>query len=234
MNPADRMKRSHMPVVGVLGAVASGKSTVARLMAEEGGELVDADEIGHEVLQLPETERRLREEFGDEVLAPNGTVSREALGRLVFGCRERLEKLNAIVHPHILDIIERRIRHASEAGEAAFVVLDAALLMEKGLHERWCEALVFVDAEESARLERALGHRGWNADELLRRDAAQMPLDAKKRHADFVIDNSGTQKQLEETVHGLMVQIWEKLSLSVHQGRRAPASPGGSTRCGEL
>jgi len=212
------MERDRLPVIGVLGAVASGKSTVARLMAEAGGRLVDADRIGHEVLEMPEVKRKLRRQFGDEVFEPMGTVSREALGRLVFGKGGRLEELNAIVHPVILDIMERRIREASEAGEAQFVVLDAALLMEKNLHESWCDALVFVDAEEGERLERARQQRGWSAEQLSQRDAAQGPLETKRRLADFVVDNGGTRKQLEDRVRALMGQIRTKFSLSIRNG----------------
>ena len=207
-----------LPVIGVMGAVASGKSTVARLMAEDGGQLVDADRIGHEVLEMPEIKRQLRREFGDEVFDSAGTLGRKALGRLVFGKAGRLAELNAIVHPVILDIMERRIRAASEAGQAQFVVLDAALLMEKNLHEAWCDALVFVDAEENERLERARQSRGWDAQQLSQRDAAQSPLETKKRLADFVIDNSGTRRQLEDRVRALMGQIRTRFSLSTRHG----------------
>lgn len=226
------MEPDRLPVIGVLGAVASGKSTVARLMAEAGGELVDADTIGHEVLELPQVKRRLREQFGDEVFEPTGTVSREAMGRLVFGSGERLQELNAIVHPLILDTIEHRMRQASEAGQTAFVVLDAALLMEKDLHERWCDVLVFVEAEESERLERAREERGWSAEQLSQRDAAQMSQETKKRRADFVVENGGTQEQLEDRVRALMGQIRTKLSLSAQHGRKTPGSPGGGIRSG--
>ena len=204
-----------LPVIGVIGAVASGKSTVARLMAEDGGRLVDADRIGHEVLEMPEIKRQLRGEFGDEVFDSTGTLSREALGRLVFGKGGRLAELNAIVHPVILDIMDRRIR---EAGEAQFVVLDAALLIEKNLHEAWCDALVFVHAEENERLERARQSRGWDAQQLSQRDAAQSPPETKRRLADFVIDNSDTRRQLEDRVRALMGQIRTRFSLSTRHG----------------
>jgi dephospho-CoA kinase len=183
-------------------------------MAEDGGRLVDADRIGHEVLEMPEIKRGLRRAFGDEVFAAMGTVSREALGRAVFGREERLKELNAIVHPVILDIMEHRIREASEAGEAQFVVLDAALLMEKDLHKAWCDTLVFVDAEEGDRQERARRQRGWDARQLSQRDAAQDPPEAKRQIADFVIDNSGTRRQLEDGVRALMGQIRTKFSLA--------------------
>jgi len=230
MTRMDPARRDRLPVIGVLGAVASGKSTVARLLAEEVGELVDADVIGHEVLELPEVKKRVRERFGDEVLTRTGSVDREALGRLVFASPERLQELNAIVHPLIIDIIEQGMRDAAKDREAAFVVLDAALLMEKGLDERWCDVLVFVEAEEAARLDRARRERAWSAEQVRVRDAAQIPVEDKKRNADFVVGNNGTRKQLEESVRALMRQISTKLSLLAEQGRGTVCSPAREAR----
>lgn len=207
------MALDSMPVIGVLGGVASGKSTAGRLMAQHGGALIDADRIGHEVLELPEVKRKLQDEFGDEVLTPEGTVNRDILGRLVFGWPKRLPDLNAIVHPLILDVIERRIRKLAQTGDAGFVVLDAALLLETGLQERWCDALVFVDAPESVRVERAHRERGWSPEQLSQRDAVLIPLEAKEELAGFVIHNSGTVEQLEQAVRAVMVEVGKQLSL---------------------
>ena len=114
--------------------------------------------------------------------------------------------------------MERRIRGASEEGEGQFVVLDAALLMETNLHKAWCDALVFVDAKDSDRLERARQRRGWDAEQLSQRDAAQSPLEAKRPLADFVICNSGTLRELEDRVRALMRQIRTEFSLSTRHG----------------
>ena len=195
-------------VVGLLGAVASGKSTVARLLAQEGFELIDADRIGHEVLDRPEIRRALRDAFGGAVFTGEGAVDRKALGAVVFNCETDLERLNAIAHPAIMEEIDRRI---AEAG-ARPVVLDAALLMEKGLHQQYCDVLLFVDAPDSARRERATARHGWDAVKLSRRDAAQMPPEAKKEAADLVIDNAGPEDRLKEEVHVLTDRIREILS----------------------
>ena len=199
------------PVIGVLGVVASGKSAVARLMADGGGALIDADAIGHEVLGLPEVKQKLRAAFGEEIFTPEGGVSRERLGRHVFERRERLEKLNAIVHPVILEMIERQIRQRTAEG-AAMLVLDAPLLMETGLHERYCDALVFVEADRAVRQARARASRGWNAEELAQREAAQIPSGRKMQQADFVIDNNGSPAELGKAVRALMQRIKNRLS----------------------
>lgn len=195
-------------VVGLLGAVASGKSTVARLLAQEGFELIDADTIGHEVLDRPEIRRALRDRFGDEVFTGQGAVDRKALGAIVFNCDTDLEELNAIVHPAIMEEVDRRI---AEAG-ARPVVLDAALLMEKGLQRKYCDVLLFVDAPDSARRERAAARHGWNATQLSQRDAVQIPPEVKKEAADLVIDNAGGEDRLKEAVHVLTDRIREILS----------------------
>jgi len=198
-------------VVGLLGAVCSGKSTVARLLAEMGFRRIDADEIGHRVLERKDVGERLREAFGEEIFCADGTVDRARLARSVFGSKASLSKLNAIVHPPILEVIERAITRLKQEGEAAGVVLDAPLLMETGLHHR-CDVLVFVDAPEEVRLERARRHRGWSPEELRSREAAQIPPERKRQQADFVIQNSGTEQDLREAVMGLVDRIRTKPS----------------------
>ncbi len=204
--PPER-KGNVAPVVGVLGAVCSGKSTVARLMAEQGFELVDADRIGHEVLEQPQVKKQLRDSFGDHMFNADGTLNRDELGRCVFRCASCLERLNSIVHPLILDEIARKIRRVRRGAAARPIVLDAALLMEKNLNEQYCDLLVFVDAPEEARKARARCQRGWSAAELSRRHAAQMAPELKRRQADLVIDNSGAERELRAAVSVLVSRI---------------------------
>jgi len=196
-------------VVGLLGAVAAGKSTVARIMVEAGAQLVDADVIAHEVLARPEVKRSLERSFGRGVFTPEGRVDRAKLARVVFGPdaegREQRERLNAIVHPPVLEEIAKQVREA-RGREVALVVLDAPLLMEKGL-ERHCDMLVFVEASEALRAERAQKERDWAGAEVSRRDAAQIPAPAKKQKADLVIQNAGTKEELRTAVRSLVQQI---------------------------
>ncbi len=194
--------RQRPRVIGLLGPVAAGKSTVARLMAEGGAELVDADQIAHEVLQRAPVREQIRQEFGEEVFQANGTISRQRLGRFVFEDAERRRRLNRIVHPPILAEIDRRMRES----QADLLVLDAPLLLEVGLANR-CEVLVFVDAEQGQRRRRALKSRGWKGQELALRDAAQVPGEQKKARAEFVLDNNGTLENLAHQVRLLLGRL---------------------------
>jgi dephospho-CoA kinase len=218
-----------VPVVGLVGTVCSGKSTVARMMAEDGLEVVDADKIGHEVLEHPEVKIELRRTFGDDVFGPDGAVDRARLGRLVFGCQARLDRLNEIVHRPMLEEIDRRVRRAAERAGGRPVVLDMALLIEKGLHEKYCDLLVFVDAPVAVRQARAQRTRGWSAEELVQRDAAQMAAELKRQQAGFVIVNSDTVEELHNAVRVLMDQIRQRLSISPGQAAR-PNRAGPSQR----
>jgi len=214
------VKRGNICVVGMLGAVASGKSTVARLLAQcarargRDATVIEGDSIGHEVLLLPEVRQRLRREFGEEICGPDGAVARDRLAQMVFGAPERLKTLNAIVHPVIIDTIDQRIHSAARAakGEGAVVVLDAPLLIETGLDQRYCDRMVFVDASGQARAGRVESQRGWDAAELARRDAAQVPSEAKRQLADFVIDNDGEESDLRGPVEEVMDQMIAALS----------------------
>jgi dephospho-CoA kinase len=207
VNNPESSEETHPPIVGILGGICSGKTTVAKMLAERGFDLIDADRIGHEVLDRPEIKRRLREEFGREIFDADGRVERPKLARLVFGNCEATESLNSIVHPPILQEIDRRIRSADGP-----VVLDAALLVEKGLHEKCCDLLVFVHAPRQERLRRARQERNWDAPELQRREDKQISPTEKRRHADFVIDNGGTQTELERRIDQLTESIRETLA----------------------
>jgi dephospho-CoA kinase len=198
-------------VVGIIGAVASGKSAVARLMQQEGAVLIDADAIAHDVLERPDIKQKLKREFGMAVFAPDGSVDRKRLGSMVFDepeAQKLRERLNAIVHPPILKEIDDRLSRAREklAKDGGVVALDAPLLIETGLDAQ-CDALVYVDVPDEVRRDRAMSKRGWNAKELARRDAAQTDAAVKRTKAHFVVQNAGSMEQLRDTVSNVVNQI---------------------------
>jgi dephospho-CoA kinase len=170
-------------VIGVLGGVAAGKSTVARLFGELGCAVVDADEIAREVSERPEIVEEVCHRFGPRVLGGDGRLDRRRLADLVFGDRSAREVLEAIVHPPVRAEIERRIARAKADGRV--VVLDVPLLLEGGLI-RQCDHVVFVEAPEEVRVRRAL-ERGWTEDELRRRERAQADIGVKQREAAHII-----------------------------------------------
>jgi dephospho-CoA kinase len=198
-------------VVGLLGGIGSGKSTVASLLAESGAEVVDADRLAHEVLRTPEGRSRVVSRFGREVLGPDGELDRKRLAAVVFADRRSLEDLNAIIHPAVLEEILARVRsHRAGARRGAgsasgLLVLDVPLLSESPLRND-CDALVFVDAEREVRQER-LRVRGWDSGELERRESFQAPLEEKSRMAGFRIDNSGSLEETRAAVGRLVASL---------------------------
>jgi dephospho-CoA kinase len=179
-------------VVGLAGGVGSGKSTVAAIFIKQGARGIDADALGHRVLDLPAVRAGLVRDWGEEILR-DGRVDRAALARLAFRSRKSVARLNRRVHPEILKEIRRRIEKAR-----GWVVLDAALLYETGA-DALCDRVVFVSAPRAIRVRRVRS-RGWGPGELRRRERFQFPVVYKKKKADYVIDNAGpTSRTVEQT-----------------------------------
>lgn len=190
-------------VVGLLGGIASGKSTVASLLAEEGARVVDADRIAHEVLEEPEVRARITSLFGESVMDEKGHPDRARIADTVFGHPERLKRLEEILHP----VVHARItREVGEAAGARLVVLDAPLLLERGLRTL-ADFLVFVAAPDEARRLRAAKERGWDRDQLALREASQASLEEKERAARFTVVNDGTLESLRESIVRLLEEI---------------------------
>jgi dephospho-CoA kinase len=177
-------------VVGLAGGVGSGKSTVAKIFIKEGAQGIDADALGHGVLDLPRVRAALARDWGPGILR-GGRVDRAALARLAFRSRKSIARLNRRVHPVILREIRRRISRAR-----GWVVLDAALLFETGA-DALCDVVVFVSAPRALRARRTRA-RGWGPGELERRERVQLPIAYKKKKADYVIDNTGPKSRTEE------------------------------------
>jgi len=194
-------------IIGITGGIASGKTTVAAMLVRLGAKLISADEVAREVLQEKQVQERIAETWGEEMLTPTGEVNRKRLAQRVFDKREELARLNAIVHPLIIRKIKQEIERLSAQERGRPVVLDAALIQEVGLAKD-CDVVVFVDADRNRRLERAKWHRGWDSEELARRERFQMPIAAKKRHADYIVDNSGSEEETRADV----ISFWHKFA----------------------
>jgi dephospho-CoA kinase len=189
-------------VIGVLGGIASGKSTVARLLAGTSGVVIDADRIAREVLDARETRDYLAQAFGPGVLSADGSPDRDALAQRVFASPRDRAALESFTHPRIRARIQAALDDARRRG-ASRIVLDVPLLLENesehGLAAQ-CDALVFVAADADSRDARAAALRGWPVGEVARREAAQLPLSAKRARADHVIENRGNLADLERAV----------------------------------
>lgn len=200
-----------VPVIGLIGGIGSGKTAIARWVAQRRNTpVIDGDAIGHQALTLPETRTRIQEQFGTEVFDEAGLVDRSALAKLVFGPddshRRARRKLEDIVHP----VIRREITETIETlrtcePQPEAILLDAAVLLEAGW-ENVCDAVVFIDTPEAMRR----GHvasRGWSADELRKREASQLSLSEKESRADFVITNDADLEQVARQLEEFMTRI---------------------------
>jgi dephospho-CoA kinase len=186
---------SRKPILGLIGAIGAGKSTVAKLLAARGGAVVDADTLGHDALDQPEIRERVVGLWGN-VLKPDGRVDRRKVAAIVFASPDERRKLENLVFPYIRRRCEDAIQIASNDVQTKFVVLDAAVMLEAG----WvgvCDWMLYVDAPRELRLRRLAERSGWTASDLDGREAAQMPADEKRRHADAVLMNDGTLNDLD-------------------------------------
>lgn len=203
-------------VIGLTGGIASGKSTVSETLREFGARIIDADTITREI-QSPGSDalREIREMFGDRVIAPDGTLIRRELGRIVFSSEKARNTLNSIIHPRVIDRTKEILRDLSESapreGPVPIAVVDAPLLLEAGVDavvdEVWVVAL---PREQQA--ERLMKREGYSREEAFSRIDSQMPLEEKEKRADYVIDNSGTPEETREQVFALWSSLERRLS----------------------
>jgi dephospho-CoA kinase len=202
-----------MRVIGLIGGIGSGKSQVANLLKQRGASVIDADAVGHDVLEEPEVRREIVERFGKSLLRPDaqvrpgdGLIDRHLLASVVFSDRAALRDLERILHPrmrrHFASIIERE----RASGQVWAVVLDAAVLLETGWDEL-CDVVVFVDASVPVRLKRVSHSRGWDAEALHTREAAQWSCDFKRNRANVVLVNDSDLESLEREVDRFCTQM---------------------------
>jgi dephospho-CoA kinase len=196
------------PTVGLTGGIASGKSTVARMFEELGVPVVDADAIAREVVEPGQpAHAEILEAFGNELLAPDGTIDRPKLGAIVFRDPQARGRLNAITHPRIAQLSGERMG-ALQKGSHPYVIYEAALLVENGVYKAF-DALVVVAASRAAQLHRLRARDGWTEAEAQARMDAQLPLESKLEVADHAIHNDGdldeTRRRVQE-VHEALLQ----------------------------
>ena len=191
-----------MKVIGLTGGIASGKSTVSRMLRQKGTYIIDADEIAKEIVKpgKPAWEDIVKH-FGREILDESGNIRRKKLAKIVFSDEKKLDLLNRITHPRIVEEIKRELEALRRRNEK-IVIIDAALLLEIGLDVLVDEVWV-VAVDEKTQIDRLIKRESsMSYAEAMERIRAQMPLEEKLKFATRVIDNSGdienTQKQVDE------------------------------------
>ena len=201
----NRFKHGVKPVIGLVGAIGAGKTTAARCFAARGGHAIDADALGHVALRQPEVIAVLVKLWGEGIRKPDGTLDRREIGRIVFSGAIDRAALEAAVFPYIGTRTRQEIAAAQANPAVAFVVLDAAVLLEAGWGEM-VDKLVYVDAPHEVRVARLAARSGWTVADLTAREAAQWPSDAKIARADAVLVNAAGAAELQEQVDRLLAE----------------------------
>lgn len=188
--------------IGITGSIACGKSTVSDYLIAKGYTIIDADKLGHVSLTSNDVKRKLSEKFGDEILE-NNEISREKLGKLVFGNDDNLKILNSIIHPKIKELI---LKLQEEHKDENLVFLDIALLFEANFVDL-VEKVVVVYVDEDVQLERLMTRNSLSKEDALKRIESQMSPREKASLGDFVINNSyskeDTFQQIDEIIEKL-------------------------------
>lgn len=192
------------PVIGLIGAIGAGKSTVAAAFARRGGFVVDADKLGHDALEQPEIRRMVLDRWGAKGItrSTDGGLDRRAIAAVVFNNPKERAALEGMVFPYIGERADAEIARAQADASAKFIVVDAAVMLEAGWN--MCGRIVYVDAPRPVRVARLATRSGWNEADLDARESAQWPAEEKKKRCDAVIVNEGSREELQEKVDRLL------------------------------
>ncbi len=195
-------------IIGVTGPIGAGKSTVLRILRDLGADIIDADQVAHEVMEPGGTAYdQVVAEFGPDILTSDGRIDRKRLADRVFSDPEALQRLESIVHPAVFESIKERIARSPRP----VIALEAIKLLEAGLSLQLCDEVWVVVADEDVQMAR-LRERGMSENEARRRLAAQLPRSEYERHADVVIDNSGSLDDLRRQVEA----AWRRITTHLY------------------
>jgi dephospho-CoA kinase len=187
-----------MLIVGLTGGIASGKSIVAKVFQDLGAHVIDADKIVHDLLEPGQQAwEEVIEYFGPGILFPDKTIDRRKLGEIVFNNAEKRTWLNQCLHPRVFAAYTACVKHLCTRAPDAIIVFDAALLIETGYHKKM-DRIVVVYANEEQQMERLTSRDRFSREQALARIRSQMPLSEKRKHADHVIENTGTREETEQ------------------------------------
>jgi dephospho-CoA kinase len=187
-------------LVGVTGGIGSGKSSVCTLFAALGRIVLSADRIARDLVETdPEIISGIQKDFGKESYLADGTLDRRRMAERVFTRPRERVRLNRIVHPRVFREIDRQLSAVQHEARRPFVIVEAALIYESGMHKQ-LDRVIVVDAEEDLRIQRVIERDSCSREEVLRRIASQMPVAEKRKLADFIILNNGSLEDLKPKV----------------------------------
>ena len=198
-------------IIGIVGGIGSGKSTIARIFHQLGAEIIDADKLCHKLLSNKTVKDKITNIWPYVIDANLGNISRAKLAKIAFSKKENIERLNKILHPVVIKQIKKRISGIKRKKKKDIVVIDAALLEESKLTSL-CDTIVFVDTKVESRIERCKKGRDWDENEIIKREQYQIPVDVKERRAHFTINNDNPKSSAIEQANN----IWNNF-LNTHK-----------------
>ena len=193
------------PIIGILGGIGSGKSTIAAEFAKLGCKVVDADKIAHELLDRKTVKEKIVGLFGEVVLDSSGRIEHKKLAGVVFASGDKLASLNRVIHPLVLARAEELIEQYNQQNQVKAIVLDMPLLVEVGWNRR-CDRLIFVDCEQKIRAERAK-KKDFGKNQIKIRENFQISLDNKASLADNTVQNNSDFSALVRQVADIFSDI---------------------------
>ena len=201
--------KQRIKVIGITGGIASGKSTIARMLESLGASVINADEICHRLINTKSISQEIINRWGGHIQDKNGRIERQKLGEIVFADKKELTALNKIIHPEAIIQIKNRIAKLSNESTTVAIVLDASLLVESNLIDI-CDVTLFVDTRKNACNARVENSRKWPSGEITKREKFQDSLGRKRKIADTVICNNQSQTDTLKQVNNFWHQFITK------------------------
>ncbi len=196
----------HKPIIGILGGIGSGKSSVARALEDLGCAVIDADQLAHKLLDAPVIQQKILTIFGSSVQSNDQSIDRAALGALVFSDATALEQLNQIIHPPVLAQTESLITQYQRIPEVKAIALDMPLLVEVGWDKR-CDHIIFVDSSPEHRRQRIQKKASFSEQQWEKRENSQISLDSKQQLADTTVSNNSDFSALVKQVSKFFTKV---------------------------
>jgi dephospho-CoA kinase len=192
-------KQNKKPVIGILGAIASGKSTVAKELQTLGCAVIDADTMAKDFLKHQDVKQQIRERFGDGVFDPAGAVDRAKLADVVFDDAKAVQAIDDIIHPRVMKEVEGLMEQFQNDPAVKALVLDVPLLLEVGWEKR-CDKLIFVRCDEQKRQARVEKRGFFDKNQLKKREIFQISLDKKEKISHYIVNNNDSLSELTRQI----------------------------------
>ena len=207
-------KYKNPKVVGVTGGIGSGQSSVCQILSKLGCKVIDVDKKAKQIISKDRSlQKELIKSFGNEIFFKDGQLNRRLLASIAFQDEEKTQKLNRLVHPRMVSEVIEEMENARFSQKYPLVVIDAALIYEISI-EQMFDSIIVVFTSIKNRVDRVMKRDGLTKDEILARVRRQIPLEEKKKWAEYVVDNDGSLEDLEKQTRNVFEKISDDIQIS--------------------